>query len=171
MPSILESRFMWAWSRWGDPALPKPTLEFRFHPTRKWRWDAAWPQYKVAVDIQGGTFIHGKHSRGGRQTDDFDKMNAAAQLGWCVIHLDTTMLTKQQIRLRKTIDLVCSILHQSIRFSQMPARNPLFPRAQKLPATQHSPFAANTNDQIRTKPRILPPKHTPQLAKPLRRPR
>ena len=38
------------------PDLPKPEPEYYFAKPRKWRVDRAWPEYKVAVEIEGGTW-------------------------------------------------------------------------------------------------------------------
>ena len=44
--------------------LPAPVPEFRFHPERKWRFDFAWPEHKIAVEQEGGVWIQGRHTRG-----------------------------------------------------------------------------------------------------------
>jgi len=33
--------------------LPAPVFEYRFHPSRKWRFDIAWPERRVAVEVEG----------------------------------------------------------------------------------------------------------------------
>lgn len=38
------------------PDLPRPEREFEFDPNRRWRLDRAWPAYKVAVELEGGTY-------------------------------------------------------------------------------------------------------------------
>ena len=38
----------------------------------------------VAVEIQGGVFVHGRHSGGVGQVKDMEKLNAAAAAGWKV---------------------------------------------------------------------------------------
>ena len=58
--------------------------EYRFHPKRKWRFDYACPTSKLAIEIQGGVFVHGRHSGGVGQVKDMEKFNAAAALGWRV---------------------------------------------------------------------------------------
>ena len=58
--------------------------EYRFHPERKWRFDFADPVNKVAVEIDGGVFGNGRHSRGAGFRSDCEKLNAAAALGWRV---------------------------------------------------------------------------------------
>jgi hypothetical protein len=39
-------------------------FEHRFHPVRRWRFDAAFPARKVAVELDGGIFAAGRHTRG-----------------------------------------------------------------------------------------------------------
>lgn len=59
--------------------------EFRFHPVRKWRFDFAFPAQKVAVEVQGGVFVGGRHARGTGITNDAEKFSVAAGLGWRVL--------------------------------------------------------------------------------------
>lgn len=63
----------------------KPEREFRFHPTRKWRFDFAFPSEKVAVEVEGGIFVKGAHTRGAHFRSDCEKYSAAAELGWAVL--------------------------------------------------------------------------------------
>lgn len=61
--------------------------EYRFHPTRKWAFDAACPELKIACEYQGGLFMERK---GGHQTvrgmrRDWEKFNEAQILGWAVL--------------------------------------------------------------------------------------
>lgn len=68
--------------------LPEPAREFRFHPTRRWRFDCAFVDAKVAVEIDGGTWTStSRHTRGSGWLADQEKMNEAAILGWRVIHV------------------------------------------------------------------------------------
>lgn len=59
--------------------------EYKFHATRKWRFDFADPENKVAVEIDGGVFAGGRHTRGVGFRADCEKINAAAVLGWRVL--------------------------------------------------------------------------------------
>mgnify|MGYP006149714629 CR=1 FL=1 len=34
--------------------IAEPVKEHKFHPKRKWRLDLAWPEEKLAVEIEGG---------------------------------------------------------------------------------------------------------------------
>ena len=62
-----------------------PRREFRFHPTRRWRADFAWVDEKLLVEIEGGNWSHGRHTRGAGFEEDCIKYNAAALLGYTVL--------------------------------------------------------------------------------------
>lgn len=65
--------------------LPEPVAEFRFHATRRWRFDWAWPEQRVALEIDGGVWTGGSHGRGTGIVRDQEKHNYAACMGWIVI--------------------------------------------------------------------------------------
>ena len=69
---------------WGDRK-PIPTREYHFHPVRKWRFDIAWPDIKLAVELHGAVFAAGRHTRGAGMRGDCEKMNSAIFLGWSVL--------------------------------------------------------------------------------------
>ena len=71
----------------GFDSVPLPEYEHRFHPTRKWRFDFAWPEYQVACEVEGGTWIGGRHNRGLGFQKDCTKYNEAAILGWLVLRV------------------------------------------------------------------------------------
>ena len=58
--------------------------ELRFAPPRRWRFDFAFPAERVAVEINGA-LGSGRHSRRAGQEADFEKYNAACELGWRVL--------------------------------------------------------------------------------------
>ena len=62
--------------------LPEPVPEHRFHPVRRWRIDWAWPDQRIGLEVDGGTWIAGRHTRGAGWAKDTEKLNAAAMLGW-----------------------------------------------------------------------------------------
>jgi very-short-patch-repair endonuclease len=61
-----------------------PKEEYRFHPKRRWRFDLAIPELKVAIEIEGGIWTGGRHTRGTGYQKDMEKYNAAQMLGWKV---------------------------------------------------------------------------------------
>jgi len=59
--------------------------EWKFHPVRKWRFDYAFPDFKVALEVEGGVFTGGRHTRSLGFMKDIEKYNTAAVLGWIVV--------------------------------------------------------------------------------------
>ena len=72
---------------------PRWTAEHRFHPVRCWRFDLANPALRLAIEIDGGIWTRGRHSRGKGQAGDMEKGNEAVRLGWFVLHF-----TPQQVQ-------------------------------------------------------------------------
>lgn len=68
---------------------PQPEEEHRFHPVRRWRFDFAWPDQKVAVEIEGGVWTGGRHTRGKGFEGDCVKYNTAQLMGWTVLRFTT----------------------------------------------------------------------------------
>lgn len=66
--------------------LPVCAREYRFHPVRRWRWDVAWPEHRIALELHGGVWTAGRHNRGAGFTADCEKYSTAATLGWRVLH-------------------------------------------------------------------------------------
>lgn len=88
--------FVAEWQRLFPKEQP-PVREFIFHPTRKWRLDVSWPDALVAVEIDGGTWSGGRHTRGKGFQEDCHKVNAAVALGWHVFRFTPTMLTSDPL--------------------------------------------------------------------------
>lgn len=61
-----------------------PVCEYRFHPTRKWRSDIALPHRMILIEIDGGVFTNGRHTRGKGFVNDMEKINEAQRLGYRV---------------------------------------------------------------------------------------
>jgi very-short-patch-repair endonuclease len=66
--------------------------EHRFHPVRRWRFDFAWPELMFAAEVEGGTWVHGRHTRGAGVAKDLEKYNEAMLLGWNVARFDSGMV-------------------------------------------------------------------------------
>lgn len=72
--------------------LPRPLKEFVFHPTRKWRFDLAWPLHWLAVECDGGVWTSGRHTRGYGFEEDCHKLNEATLLGWRVLRVTSKLI-------------------------------------------------------------------------------
>lgn len=65
--------------------LPTPAREHKFHKTRRWRFDLAWPDKMLAVEAEGGVWSGGRHGTGVGFTADCEKYSEAVLLGWRVM--------------------------------------------------------------------------------------
>jgi hypothetical protein len=72
--------------------VPPFVVEHRFDSGRKWRLDFAWPELLVAIEVEGGTWTEGRHTRGGGFEADCVKYSEAAIQGWLVIRVTTGMV-------------------------------------------------------------------------------
>ena len=70
----------------NQAGIPAPVAEHRFHPIRKWRFDFAWPDQLLAIEIQGGIFNNGRHSSGAAMLKEWEKLNTAAGMGWRLLY-------------------------------------------------------------------------------------
>jgi hypothetical protein len=69
-----------------DQGIPAPIYEYKFHPVRRWRFDLCWLPQRVALEVQGGIFVRGRHSRGAALLKEWEKLNTAAGMGWRVLY-------------------------------------------------------------------------------------
>ena len=86
------------------PDLPPCQKEWRFHPKRRWRFDYAWPAKKVALEVEGGVWTGGRHTRGKGFLGDVEKYNSATVLGWRVLRcIPNNLKSQNTIELLKTL--------------------------------------------------------------------
>lgn len=86
--SSLERHFLAIWKAFGMVQVrAEPVEQHCFHESRKWRFDFAWPEDKVAVELEGGTWSRKKmaHNTGAGIQRDIEKLNAAVLMGWRVL--------------------------------------------------------------------------------------
>nr|WP_314137723.1 DUF559 domain-containing protein [Acinetobacter lwoffii] len=63
--------------------------EFKFHPERKWKADFHLVGKKILVEVEGGIWSGGRHTRGKGYLGDMEKYNAATMMGYQVIRFST----------------------------------------------------------------------------------
>lgn len=86
-----------------------PTPEYQFAKSigRKWRFDFAWEgeyqgkEYKIALEIQGGLFVGGRHVRGSGLVKEHEKLSTAAIMGWRILYCQP-----RDLLTTKTADMV-----------------------------------------------------------------
>ena len=66
--------------------IAEPIPEYRFHPQRKWRADYCWPAHMLMLEVNGGVWTQGRHTRGQGAIDDMAKLSEAAILGYRVLY-------------------------------------------------------------------------------------
>ena len=80
--------------RIAEAGLPEPVREYAFAaPARKWLSDFAFLRQRVLVEVEGGTFARGRHTRGDGFEKDCEKYNAATLEGWVVLRVTPRMIS------------------------------------------------------------------------------
>lgn len=74
--------------------IPDPKAEYRFSADRLWRFDFAWPNAKLALEIDGGLFVNGGHNRGAALLKQYEKSNAAEIAGWTILRYSPEQLAE-----------------------------------------------------------------------------
>jgi hypothetical protein len=81
-----------------------PVKEYAFHPSRGWLFDMAWVDHKIALEVEGGVWTEGGHTRGKGFTKDILKYNQAGLLGWTVLRCTPdTLCTGETLDMLKLI--------------------------------------------------------------------
>jgi very-short-patch-repair endonuclease len=88
----------WIATHWRILGGPEYETEYRFHPTRKWRFDIAWPERKIALEIEGKG-----HAKFNRYSKDIEKYNAAAELDWRVFRISYAEIWSHDISVLETL--------------------------------------------------------------------
>jgi very-short-patch-repair endonuclease len=89
-PSHLEKRFALYWRALDGPAL---VPEHKVCDGRRFRFDFADPVSRVAIEVEGGVWTAGRHTRGTGYGKDCEKYNEAGFGGWQVFRFTADMIT------------------------------------------------------------------------------
>lgn len=86
--------------------LPEPVPEHPVCDYRRWRFDFAWPMHWLALEVEGGIWTQGRHTRGTGALADLEKYSEAAILGWRVLYCTPTdLLTLGMDRVRRALSV------------------------------------------------------------------
>lgn len=108
------------WQQFAPANLPTPIPEFPFARAaygRRWRFDVAWPEVRVALEFEGGVYGRargkkcpvcgeipsGRHTTGTGFVADLEKYNAARSLGWIVMQYAVPTFNRSPITVFKEI--------------------------------------------------------------------
>ncbi len=90
MQSELECLFEQIWNE-TYPDFPLQS-EVKFYPNRRFRFDFLEPRSKVAIEINGGNYAQGRHTRASALESEYEKMLLAASCGYTYIILTYNMI-------------------------------------------------------------------------------
>lgn len=79
--------------------------EYKFHPERNWRADFLITGTKILIEVEGGIWSGGRHTRAKGYLGDMEKYNAAAVLGFKVLRFDTQQV-KSGLAIKQIENLV-----------------------------------------------------------------
>ncbi len=92
---------------------PVPIPELQFALPRKWAFDLCWPitllDPPTALEIEGGVWTQGRHTRGAGFMKDMEKYNEAAFHGWRLIRT-----TPEQINSGETFSIIDRIMKRGL---------------------------------------------------------
>jgi len=92
--------------------LPLAVREHRFHEVRRWRFDLAYPDLKIAFEYEGGIHSYGAHSRGKGFAKDVEKYNTAGMLGWRVFRIHGDMVYRHNREIDEGWILIRDVLFE-----------------------------------------------------------
>ena len=90
MPSNFELQFEQLWTNYF-PEIDL-TAEVKLIPNRRFRFDYVHEQSKTAIELNGGNWIRGRHSRPASLIKEYEKINLAQLLGYTIFILTHEML-------------------------------------------------------------------------------
>ncbi len=91
-----EEAFLRLWNQFGNSM--QPVREYRFIPKRKFRADFAWPEKKVAVEIDGCQWVKGGHNSGYGKQRDYEKDRLAIANGWRVLRFVSDDIVRRPLQ-------------------------------------------------------------------------
>jgi very-short-patch-repair endonuclease len=96
----LGDQFAAMWQRFRSEPCER---EYRFAPPRRWRFDVAFPEHRVAVELEGAVWSGGRHTRGVGYVADMAKYNAAVLGGWAILRYTSDDLKKRPVQVMEEV--------------------------------------------------------------------
>jgi very-short-patch-repair endonuclease len=106
----LEDQFLEQWNK-DFPKLPKPLRQYPVkNPKtgRFWKLDFSWPEWRISVEIQGGSFVGGRHNSGAGMARDYEKHNHLVQSGWRCLYFATGNLRDMEESVQVVAEVLCN---------------------------------------------------------------
>lgn len=77
----------------GCVLLPPEVCHHVYRKTRDFRCDFAWPEQRIILEVEGGVWVQGRHTRGSGFTKDLTKYNLITEAGWTVYRVSQREIT------------------------------------------------------------------------------
>lgn len=97
----LGDAFAALWDRLGDGT--PYVREYRFDADRQWRFDVAFLAQRVAIELEGGVWTAGRHTRSTGFKADCEKYTAAAVAGWRILRFIGDDLAKSPLQVVESV--------------------------------------------------------------------
>ena len=110
MSSALENLFA---MQLDSAGLTQYVREYQAIPGRKFRFDFAFVDERLLVEINGGTYNGGAHGRGVGINRDYEKGNLAVVNNWRVLSFDT-----KQVRSGAALEVVEQLINNQSKQEQ-----------------------------------------------------
>ena len=75
--------------------IPESEYMFAKELKRKFRFDYCYTEHKLAIEIEGGIWINGRHNRASGFIKDMEKYNIACVLGYRILRFTIQDLKKE----------------------------------------------------------------------------
>lgn len=103
--SNAERSFLYYWTILRTLEI-EPVSEYQFDTNRKWRFDFAFISPQLAIEIEGGLYMNGRHVQAKGYQADLHKYNRATELGWRLLRYSPQMLKGDPISVIQQIEKV-----------------------------------------------------------------
>ena len=87
--------------------------EYKFLHDRRFRFDIAIPNEKIAVEFEGGIFKNGRHTRGIGYAKDVKKYNLATMHGWKLLRYTSAEVNKSNWEFKAASEIKELIMNQN----------------------------------------------------------
>lgn len=74
---------------------------------RNWRVDFAWPDRRLIVEVEGGVYTGGRHTRPSGFVKDIEKYNALTEAGWKVLRF-----SRREVKSGEALNVIERVLKE-----------------------------------------------------------